>query len=270
MNFPETAETIETDFREIGPRRHRVFIEILGRPRLEDSVSDGRCGHREAQAFPSGRADRADGRGPGGEERTPFAGLRAMRRVASSVVFRPLMDRVGCLGMKSAYTGGTRSARGHPLLPLLRAQPEANVTDSPRRRHLPVQPDNEVKPETVGKALPETEVRIAEDQEVLVKSPSNFAGYYNDFKASEDAFRDGWLRTGMQGIWTPTATLSSSAQGGDHPEQDRGRISPDFIETRLKFSPYIKEAVTFGEGRPYITSFITSTWGTWETGPRRG
>ena len=62
-----------------------------------------------------------------------------------------------------------------------------------------VQPDGEVKPETVGKPLPRTQVKIAEDQEVLVQSASNFVGYYEDAEATKKAYKDGWLHTGDAG-----------------------------------------------------------------------
>jgi long-chain acyl-CoA synthetase len=125
-----------------------------------------------------------------------------------------------------------------------------------------VQPDHEVKPETVGKALPETEVRIAEDQEVLVKSLSNFSGYYKDYKATEEAYRDGWLRTGDAGYIDSDGHLVIIGRKEEIIRNKAGAaFSPDFIETRLKFSPYIKEAVTFGEGRPYISAFVNIDMG---------
>jgi long-chain acyl-CoA synthetase len=212
-----------------------------------------------------GLAERIGQRAVDGEAKKepPSLGLRAMRQAAETLVFRPLMDRVGCLGMKNAYTGG------HPISPEvirffracgLNLKQCYGLTEA--GGIFQVQPDQEVKPETVGKALLETEVKIAEDQEVLVKSPSNFAGYYNDYKATEDAFRDGWLRTGDAGYLDPEGHLVIIGRKEEIIRNKTGAaFSPDFIETRLKFSPYIKEAVTFGEGRPYITSFINIDMG---------
>jgi long-chain acyl-CoA synthetase len=258
MNFPETAETIDTDFREIGPdvivSSSRFWEDLASKIRVKmaDAGIVKRSLFHLAERIGRQAVDRE-----AKNESLPLA-LRAMRRVASSVVFRPLMDRVGCLGMKSAYTGG------HPISPEvirffracgLNLKQCYGLTEA--GGIFQVQPDNEVKPETVGKALPETEVRIAEDQEVLVKSPSNFAGYYNDYRATEDAFRDGWLRTGDAGYLDPDGHLVIIGRKEEIIRNKTGAaFSPDFIETRLKFSPYIKEAVTFGEGRPYITSFI--------------
>ena len=120
-----------------------------------------------------------------------------------------------------------------------------------------IQPNAEVKLETVGKPLPATEVKIADDQEVLVKSQANFSGYYNDYDATQNAYIDGWLKTGDAGYIDADGHLLIIGRKEDIIRNKSGEaFSPDFIETRLKFSPYIKEAVTFGEGRPFITAMI--------------
>jgi len=263
MNFPETAETVETDFREIGPdvivSSSRFWEDLASKIRVK--MAD--AGFVKRKLF--GAAERIGQDAVDREARKePLPlGLRLMRRVASTLVFRPLMDRVGCLGMKSAYTGG------HPISPEvirffrccgLNLKQCYGLTEA--GGIFQVQPDHEVKPETVGKALPETEVRIAEDQEVLVKSLSNFAGYYKDYRATEEAYRDGWLRTGDAGYIDADGHLVIIGRKEEIIRNKAGAaFSSDFIETRLKFSPYVKEAVTFGEGRPYISAFINIDMG---------
>jgi long-chain acyl-CoA synthetase len=263
MNFPETAETIETDFREIGPdiivSSSRFWEDLASKIRVK--MAD--AGFVKRKLFSA--AERIGQKAVDLEaKKAPIStGLRLMRHAGESLVFRPLMDRVGCLAMKSAYTGG------HPISPEvirffracgLNLKQCYGLTEA--GGIFQVQPDHEVKPETVGKALPDTEVRIAEDQEVLVKSPSNFVGYYNDYKATEDAYRDGWLRTGDAGYLDSDGHLVIIGRKEEIIRNKSGAaFSPDFIETRLKFSPYIKEAVTFGEGRPYIAAFINIDMG---------
>jgi len=120
-----------------------------------------------------------------------------------------------------------------------------------------VQPDNEIKVETVGKTLPGFQVRLSEEQEVLVKSDTLIAGYHNDYRATEAAFQDGWLKTGDAGYLDDDGHLIIIGRKEDIIRDKMGHaFSPDFVETRIKFSPYIKEAVVFGEGRPYITALI--------------
>jgi long-chain acyl-CoA synthetase len=125
-----------------------------------------------------------------------------------------------------------------------------------------VQPDDEVKPETVGKPLPRTEIQIAEDQEVLVKSESNFVGYYQNPEATAEALRDGWFHTGDAGYYDDDGHLLIIGRKEDIMRTQEGEaFSPDFIETRLKFSPYIKEAVIWGEGQPYLSAFVNIDYG---------
>jgi long-chain acyl-CoA synthetase len=263
MNFPETAETIEPDFREIGPdvivSSSRFWEDLASKIRVR--MAD--AGFVKRKLFEA--AERIGQRAVDAEaaKQAPTVSLRVLRRIADAVVFRPLMDRVGCLGLKSAYTGG------HPISPEVIRFFRAGGLNLKQCYGLTeaggifqVQPDGEVKPETVGKALPGTEVRIAEDQEVLVKSLSNFAGYYKDYKATEDAFRDGWLRTGDAGYLDADRHLVIIGRKEEIIRNKTGAaFSPDFIETRLKFSPYIKEAVVFGEGRPYIAAFVNIDMG---------
>lgn len=179
------------------------------------------------------------------------------------LLYRPLLDRIGCSKFQSAFTGG------HPISPDvilffraigLNLKQCYGLTEA--GGIFQVQPNNEVKLETVGKPLPFTEVKIAEDQEVLVKSPANFSGYYNDYKATQDAFENGWLKTGDAGYIDDEGHLLIIGRKEDIIRNKSGdAFSPDFIETRLKFSPYIKEAVIFGEGRPFITAMINIDMG---------
>jgi long-chain acyl-CoA synthetase len=125
-----------------------------------------------------------------------------------------------------------------------------------------VQPDDEVKPETVGKPLPRTQIKITEDQEVLVFSKSNFVGYYENPEATAKVLIDGWFYTGDAGYLDDDDHLVIIGRKEDIMRTKEGEaFSPDFIETRLKFSPYIKEAVIWGEGRPYLTAFINIDFG---------
>jgi long-chain acyl-CoA synthetase len=126
-----------------------------------------------------------------------------------------------------------------------------------------VQPDNEVKPETVGKPLAGIQVKIAEDQEVLVLSGSSFVGYYQDPEETKKArTEDGWLRTGDAGYIDKDGHLLIIGRKAEIMRTKDGEaFSPDFIETRLKFSPYIKEVVVFGEARDWVTTFINIDMG---------
>jgi long-chain acyl-CoA synthetase len=173
------------------------------------------------------------------------------------------MDRVGCLGFRAAYTGG------HPISPEVIRFFRANGLNLKQCYGLTeaggifqVQPDGEVKPETVGVPLPGAEIKIMEDQEVLVASKSNFKGYYQNKEETDEVLKDGWFYTGDAGYLDDDGHLLIIGRKQDIMRTKEGEaFSPDFIETRLKFSPYIKEAVIWGEGELYLTAFVNIDFG---------
>ena len=263
MNFPEMFETVTEDFREIGPTvlitSSRFWEDLASKIRVK--ISD--AGFLKQKLYHYAQKI-------GGEvedllsERKPVpAGLRFLRRILTRLVSRPLMDRVGCLGFRAAYTGG------HPISPDVIRFFRANGLNLKQCYGLTetggifqVQPDDQVKPETVGIALPRTEVRITEDQEVLVSSKSNFVGYYENPEATAEALKDGWFHTGDAGYFDDDGHLLIIGRKQDIMRTKEGEaFSPDFIETRLKFSPYIKEAVIWGEGQDYLSAFINIDYG---------
>lgn len=263
MNFPETFETAVEDFREIGPTvivtSSRFWEELASKIRVK--ISDAgfikRSFYNLSQKIGGKAVDLESQRKP-----VP-AGFRFLRWVTHKMVSAPLLDRVGCLGFRAAYTGG------HPISPDVIRFFRANGLNLKQCYGLTeaggifqVQPDGEVKPETVGKPLPRTEVRIAGDQEVLVSSESVFLGYYQNPEATAAALKDGWFHTGDAGYLDEDGHLLIIGRKEDIMRTKEGEaFSPDFIETRLKFSPYIKEAVIWGEGQPYLTAFINIDFG---------
>lgn len=263
MNFPETLETVVEDFKEIGPN-----IIISSSRFWEDLASKIRVKINDAgfvKRFLYNLTLRIGGAAVDLEsEKKPVpAWLKSLRWLAKGVISRPLMDRVGCLRFRAAYTGG------HPISPDVIRFFRANGLNLKQCYGLTeaggifqVQPDGEVKPETVGVPLPRTEVKITEDQEVLVKSKSNFIGYYQDPDSTAEALRDGWFYTGDAGYYDEDGHLLIIGRKQDIMRTREGEaFSPDFIETRLKFSPYIKEAVIWGEGQPYLTAFVNIDYG---------
>ena len=263
MNFPETRETMLEDFRELGPNilitSSRFWEDIASAIR----VKIGDAGPIRQELFylaekTGGRIIDLESQG-----KSPGPGLRLARWLASVIIFRPLLDRIGCSGFYSAYTGG------HPISPDvirffrslgLNLKQCYGLTES--GGIFQVQPDTEVKAETVGRPLSGMDVKISDDQEVFLSSRTVFRGYYNDFEATDAAFADGWLRTGDAGYLDDDGHLVIIGRREEIIRNKQGEaFSPDFIETRLKFSLYIREAVTFGEGRPYITALINIDMG---------
>ena len=263
MNFPETPETATEDFREIGPvviiTSSRFWEDLASKIRVK--IAD--AGWIKRRLFALGEKIGGAVVDHESKKEPVPSSLRLLHRLAARVVYRPLLDRVGCGQIRAAVTGG------HPISPDVIRFFRAKGLNLKHAYGLTegggvfqVQPDGEVKPETVGKPLPRTEIKIAEDQEVLVRTPSCFVGYYQDPEATKKALRDGWLHTGDAGYIDDDGHLLIIGRKEEIMRTKGGEaFSPDFIETRLKFSPYIKEAVVFGEGRDYITGFINIDFG---------
>jgi len=263
MNFPEMPDTITEDFREIGPSTiitsSRFWEDLASHIRVK--MDDAGFIRRKlfSVSIEIGKKVVAL---QSKKEKIPRH-IDLLHKVASFVIYKQLLDRTGCSCLENAFTGG------HPISPDvihffraigLNLKQCYGLTEA--GGIFQIQPDNEVKLESVGKPLPKTLVKIADDQEVLVQSDSNFVGYYNDFGATEQAYNGGWLKTGDAGYIDKDGHLVIIGRKGDIIKNKDGHaFSPDFIETRLKFSPYIKEAVMFGEGRPYITALINIDMG---------
>ena len=121
-----------------------------------------------------------------------------------------------------------------------------------------MQDNSEADPNTVGKPAPGIEIRIDENGEVLVKSPGIFIGYYKQDEATRETLTaDGWLKTGDAGIIDPRGHLAIIDRAKDVGKlQDGTPFAPQFIENKLKFCPMIREAVAFGDQRPFVTAMI--------------
>ena len=263
MNFPETFETAVDDFRDIGPNviisSSRFWEDLASTIRVKINDS-GFIKRRLYNLFQNIGKEIVDLES---EKKQIPARLKALRWTGMRLVSRPLLDRVGCLNFRAAYTGG------HPISPDVIRFFRANGLNLKQCYGLTetcgifqVQPDEEVKPETVGKPLPGTEIKITEDQEVLVRSKSNFVGYYQDPEATAEASKDGWFYTGDAAYYDDDGHLLIIGRKQDIMRTREGEaFSPDFIETRLKFSPYIKEAVIWGEGKNYLTAFVNIDFG---------
>lgn len=268
VNFPEASETAMSDLREIGP--HVMF----GPPRVWEGVQSDiwvrisetygfnrwvyrkllEVGMRAAEYRMSGRA-------------LPL-GLRIGNNLADLLLFRPLRDQLGFLRLRRAYTGG--AALGPEVFRFFHAL-GINLKQIYGQTEIIgiafVHRDGDVRADTVGQPLPGGEVRIAENGEILCRSEAVVAGYWDRPEATAETFSDGWLHTGDAGELTPDGHLVVIDRVSDVMYTQAGQMfSPQFIENKLKFSPYIKEAVVFGNQRPVITAFINidpQTVGKW-------
>src|SRR5262249_7720091 len=131
-----------------------------------------------------------------------------------------------------------------------------------------LQADAEADPNTCGRMAPGIEVKIADTSEVLIKSPGIFCGYYKQPEATKDSMTaDGWFRSGDAGFLDPRGHLVIVDRAKDVGKLTDGTaFAPQFVENKLKFSPYIREAVAFGHDRAFVSAMVAvdlTTVGTW-------
>jgi long-chain acyl-CoA synthetase len=175
------------------------------------------------------------------------------------LIYEPLKNVLGFSRIRVAYTAG--EAIGSELFSFYRAlgmnlkqfygQTEAFL-------YLTVQPDGEIRSDTVGRVSPHVDLRISESGEVQFKSPGQFVGYLKDAeKTAETLTSDGYVKTGDAGFFDQDKQLHIIDRARDVGRLKDGTLfAPKFIENKLKFFPNIREAVAFGDGRDFITCFI--------------
>ncbi|MGE5511701.1 MAG: AMP-dependent synthetase/ligase [Bacteroidota bacterium] len=256
---PESPETIVEDRREIGPTYFfappRVFENLLTQimVRMEDAGPFMRgMFHYFLKVARQHGEKILDGEEVGAKNRLLYG-------LGDLLVYGPLRNRMGFSNLRVAYTAG--EAIGPELFSFFRSlginlkqlygQTEASV-------FITLQPDGEVYPETVGKPGPDIEIKIADNGEVLFKSPGVFLRYYkNEEATAATKTPDGWVRTGDAGFIDQRGHLRIIDRAKDVGRLNNGALfAPKYIENRLKFFPEVKEAVAFGHGRNYVTTFI--------------
>jgi long-chain acyl-CoA synthetase len=268
VNFPEKPETIRQDMREIGPQL------ILAPPRLweamcseyqvkiADAGSLKRLAARTALAIGQRVVDRQLTGQPVG------LGWRLLGVLAYVLTFRSLQDKLGMSRLRYAYTGG--AALGPEIFKFFRAvglNLKQVYGQTETSGICVLHPDGEVRGETVGKPTSGTEIRLSDSGEILIHGQCVFLGYYKDPEATARTLEDGWLHTGDAGFLDDLGHLVMIDRLADVLKlADGSRFSPTLIENKLKFSPYIREAVVIGEDRPYIVALIqidmgnTASW----------
>jgi long-chain acyl-CoA synthetase len=258
VNFPEEPETVRDDLREIGPH------VMIAPPRFWEAM----CSEYQVKIADAGWLKRAATRAAFalGEQvaaselagRPAGLGDRARRGLARLLAFRTLLDKFGLSRVRYAYTGG--APLGPEIFRFFRAaglnlKQVYGQTESSGICVL--HPDDDVRAETLGKPTPGTQLRISEDGEILIAGDSVFVGYYKNAEATARAKDGAWLRTGDAGVIDDRGHLVMIDRLTDVLRlADGSRFSPALIENKLKFSPYVREAVAIGEGRPHVVALV--------------
>ncbi len=258
LNFPEEPETAQENIREIGP--HVMFAP----PRMYEQMTrtvqvkhlDSTWLKRQAFRFATWvgyrYADLKFSKKP-----IPLH-WRLLNAFAYLTVQKKLKDHLGMSRVRNAYTGGAAMGPDHfrffhslgVNLKQIYGQTEVAGISVVHRT-------GDIKFDTVGRPIPGTEVRIAEDGEILTRSPSVFKGYYKNPEATAKTLKDGWLHSGDKGFIDDDGHLVVFDRTKDVFTLKDGRpFAPQYLETRLKFSPYIKDAWVVGDRRDYLAAVM--------------
>ena len=259
VNCPEGPETVMTDLREIGPTYYfappAIYEAVLTKVmiRMEDAGKIKRLMFNYFMDLAKSVGIRIlDGKSVSIAE-------RALYGLGNLLVYGPLKNNLGLSRTRLAYTAG--EAIGPEIFSFFRSlginikqlygQTEATVFIS-------AQPDGEVKSDTVGKVFPGVELRLADNNEVFYRSPGVFHSYYKNPESTADTKdAEGWVATGDAGFFDDDGHLKIIDRAKDVGRMTDGTMfAPKYIENKLKFFPFIKEAVTFGDGKDYASAFI--------------
>jgi long-chain acyl-CoA synthetase len=258
VNFAENLDTVPQNLREVRP------TIVFAVPRIWEKLHSGIVlGMREADWVK--RAAFAMGVSVGRvyasallDRRRPPVWLRAAYTVAHLTVLGPLRNRIGLDRTRVALSAAA------PISPdVLRffwglgVQIREIYGQTEGSGLTTAHPIGDVKLGTVGKPIPGIEVRLAEDGEVLVRSPGVFGGYFKDPEQTAQAIADGWLHSGDVGEFDAEGNLRITDRKKDLFINAYGKnIAPQYVENKLKFSPFINDAVVLGDGRKYLIALI--------------
>ncbi|OGR11717.1 MAG: long-chain fatty acid--CoA ligase [Desulfobacula sp. GWF2_41_7] len=258
LNFPESVETAMSDLKEIGP--HFMF----GAPRIYETIRSQiwlkidqsywfnkllynyfiKVGIKAAHYRMRGKS-------------MPI-GLKIKSWLGKQIIFRPLVNQIGFLRLRRAYTGG--AALGPGLFTFYQAI-GVNLKQIYGQTEIVgiayMHRDGDIRPETVGKPLPGTQCKISEIGEILSKSDSVTPGYFELPEKSAELLEGGWLHSGDAGFIDEHGHLVVIDRISDVMHNKKGEMfSPMFLENALKFSPYIKEAVIYGNKEDFVACLI--------------
>lgn len=259
VNFPESQDTLMSDLQELGPTYlfapPRIFESLL----TDIHIRMENAGAVKAALFRHflGVAQRDGQRCLDGKSISLAARLQLA--MGEFLVFGPLKNTLGLRRIKVAYTAGEALSPGifdfyrslGVNLKQVYGQTESSV-------YVCVHRNGDVRSDTVGPPAPSVEVKIAEDGELLYRGPGVFQEYLgSQTETSEVKQADGWVRSGDAGIFTADGHVKIVDRAKDVGRLNTGELfAPKYIENRLKFSPYIKEAVAFGASRDGVVAVI--------------
>jgi long-chain acyl-CoA synthetase len=259
VNCPESASTVMIDLKEIGPTYYfappRIFEGLLTSVtiRMEDAgaIKKWMFGQAMAVARRVGQ-DITDAK--------PVSAIDRLKwKLGNLFIYGPLRNTLGLSRVRVAYTAG--EAIGPDLFAFYRSigiNLKQLYGSTETAVFVCLQPDHEVKADTVGVPIEGVEIKVTDSGEILVKSPGLLKEYYKNPQATAEVLdAGGWYHTGDAGFLDATGHLKIIDRAKDVGRLAGGAMfAPKYIENKLKFFPHIKEAVAFGHGRDIVCAFV--------------
>jgi long-chain acyl-CoA synthetase len=259
VNFPESQETVQTDLREIAPSAllfpSRIWENLAStmQVRISDSSWLNRMLYKLFLPVAYKVADLEDARKP-----IPIH-LRLLKALGEVAVFQPLRDKIGMSHMRNAFTSGATLTPDQVRFFRAVGVQLKNLYGSTECQTHTLHYDGNIKLATVGAPPPGVEIQLRPDSEIWIRSRSVFAGYYKDEAKTKGALdEEGWFHTGDAGYVDEDGHLIYLDRVSDMIELANGeKFSPQYIEGRLKFSPYVQDVMTVGGfDMHYVTAII--------------
>jgi len=258
VNFPEKVETVQENIREIGPHimlaPPRIWERMCSdiQVKIQDAVWIKRLIYNIFQPVGYKMADFNL------QRKRPPVGWRILNWLGYIFLFRALKNYLGLSSLRHVYTGGA------PLGPEIFNMFQALGVNIKQAYGMTEQTaasiihrTDDIRLDTVGKPLPGVEFKVSDSGELLSKGDTIFKGYYKDPEATAEALRDGWFHSGDAALIEDDGHIIIIDRMSDVMKLiDGSKFSPQLIENKLRFSPYIVDAVVIGQERPFITAMI--------------
>ena len=260
-NFPEQPETESEDLREIGPeiifsspQAYEGWVADI-KAKIENTTRLKRWVYERAMSIGERYAEYITG---DRRDEEPPATLRFKHWVAYWAAYRPILDKIGLKRAKNVYTGGGPLGEDHFQyyhalgVPLKQIWGQSEVCG-----FVTMHRDDDIQVETVGEVFPNVEVGITPEGELVVRGPVVTSGYYNQPEKTEEALEGEWLHTDDFGAITEDGHIRVFDRMDDVMELSDGTaVAPISVETKLKFNPYIKEALIVGDDRESLAGVL--------------
>jgi long-chain acyl-CoA synthetase len=260
-NFPEEPETESEDLREIGPEiifsspgAYEGWVADI-KAQIENTTWLKRKVYETAMDIGQRYAEYVSG---DKRDEEPPASLRFKHWVSYWAAYRPILDKIGLKRAKNVYTGGGPLGEEHFQyyhalgVPLKQIWGQSEVCG-----FVTMHRDEDIQVDTVGEVFPNVEVGITPGGELVVRGPVVTSGYYNQPEKTEEALEGEWLHTDDFGAITDEGHIKVFDRMDDVLElEDGSAVAPISVETKLKFNPYIQEALVVGDGREELAAVL--------------